>query len=165
MLPTRNPEAPVCFCRDAATLNWRYVQNPVKGHRIVEARRAGKLLGYLVWRESENGLVKVATVLDFWHGDDLEVIRALLDAARRKARLHQCSALRFALKEGRPEHQVMESLRFCRRSPYEEVDKIICTPIPGSHPYEQAPEVYELLRTVLKSENWFYTQGDCDFRD
>ncbi len=156
---------PVCFCRDAATLNWRYVHNPVENHRIVEARHGGKLLGYLVWRESKIGFAKIATVLDFWHGDDLAVIRALLDATRRKARLHQCSSLRFALKEGRPEHQVMESLRFCRRSPYEEVDKIICTPIPGSHPYEQAPEVYELLRTVLKSENWFYTQGDCDFRD
>lgn len=156
---------PVCFFRDSETLNWRYVANPLWKHRIVEARRDGRLLGYLVWREADQGGEKVATVLDFWHGDNQQVMQTLLDVARRKACVNQCVFLRFALQEGGVEHQAFQSFRSSRKSPYEEVDKIICTPIPGSKPMQQKPEVYELLRTVLSGKNWFYTQGDCDFRD
>jgi hypothetical protein len=30
---------------------------------------------------------------------------------------------------------------------------------------DQPMEAYEQLSTVLFGENWYYTQGDCDFRD
>jgi hypothetical protein len=156
---------PVCFFRDSETLNWRYVANPLWKHRIVEARREGQLVGYLVWREADQGGERIATVLDFWHGDNQQVMQTLLDVARRKACLSHCVFLRFALQEGGAEHKAFQSFRSSRKSPYEEVDKIICTPIPGSNPMEQKPEVYELLRTVLFGKNWFYTQGDCDYRD
>ncbi|MCP4092034.1 MAG: GNAT family N-acetyltransferase [Planctomycetes bacterium] len=156
---------PVCFFRDAATLNWRYVANPLWKHRIVEARRNGELVGYLVWRETDDNGFMVATVLDFWHGDDEKVMVALIAEARRKAASTKCVSLRFALKEGRPEHEAYASFHSSRRSPYVEVDRVICTPIPGSRPADQDPAIYKMLRTVLTGDNWYYTQGDCDFRD
>jgi hypothetical protein len=47
-----------------------------------------------------------------------------------------------------------------------EVDKIIWTPSPGLTPLEQPPQVYEDLCALMDGgADWFYTQGDCDFRD
>lgn len=154
-----------CFYRDAETLNWRYIENPLWKHRVVEARRDGKLMGYLVWREYDDNGSLIARVLDFWHGDDQEVMQTLLDAARRKALAEGCVFLRFALKEGGPEQAAFESFKSGRKSPYESVDRIICTPMPGSTPMDQPIEAYEQLAGVLFGEHWFYTQGDCDFRD
>jgi hypothetical protein len=156
---------PLSFFRDAKTLNWRYVDNPEWKHRIAEARRDGELVGYIVWREWHENGARIATILDFWHGDDNEVILTLLDVARRKAFATGCVSLRFAMIEGRPEYQAFRSFRSSRRSPHEEVDRIICTPIPGSTPMQQDPSVYEELETVLDGKNWFYTQGDSDYRD
>lgn len=156
---------PLSFFRDAKILNWRYVDNPAWNHRIIEARSDGELVGYIVWREWHENGVRIATVLDFWHGDNHEVILTLLDVARRKAMAAGCSLLRFAMIEGRPEYHAFRSFRSSRRSPHEEVDRIICTPIPGSTPMQQDAAVYEELETVLNGKNWFYTQGDSDYRD
>lgn len=156
---------PACFYRDAETLNWRYIDNPLWKHRVVEARRDGKLVGYLVWREWKDQGAMISTVLDFWHGKDQEVMQTLIDVVRRKALISRCEFLRFALQEGGPEHEAFQSFRTGRKSPHERVDKIICTPMPGSKPMDQPDEAYEQLRTVLFGENWYYTQGDCDFRD
>lgn len=155
----------VVFWRDAATLNWRYVDNPFWKHRIVSAKRDGKLVGYLVWREWDVEGSRIATVLDCWHGEDQAVVEGLLDQARRSAAKSGCAFLRFAIKEGGVEQAAFESALAGRPSPYERVDKIICTPMPGSHPYEQSDEAYEVLGAVMDGSNWFYCQGDCDFRD
>lgn len=156
---------PACFYRDAATLNWRYIDNPVWKHRVMAAHREGQMVGYIVWREWDDSGSMIATVLDFWHGKDQEVLQTLLDAARRKALADGCVFLRFAIQEGGPEQEAFQSFKSGRRSPHERVDKIICTPMPGSTPMDQPIEAYEQLRTVLFGENWYYTQGDCDFRD
>ncbi len=156
---------PVVFWRDSKTLNWRYVQNPFWPHRILTARRDGRLVGYLVWREWELEGVKMATVLDCWHGQQEDIIRGLFDGARRLASASGCAFLRFSLQEGKIEHKVFATFRHGRRSPYERVDRIVCTPMPGSHPYEQSEEAYEILAAVMQGSNWFYCQGDCDLRD
>ncbi|MGB0953990.1 MAG: hypothetical protein ACPG31_12265 [Planctomycetota bacterium] len=155
----------VVFWRDAATLNWRYVDNPFWKHRIVRAERDGQLAGYLVWREWDVEGSRIATVLDAWHGEDQEVLEGLLDQARRSAAKTGCAFLRFAIKAGGVEQSAFEGALGGRPSPYERVDKIICTPMPGSNPYEQSEEAYEVLGAVMDGSNWYYCQGDCDFRD
>lgn len=154
------------FKRDAATLTWRYFDNPAWDHRVVEAREGGKLMGYMVWREWNDSGVKVATVLDVWHGRNKEVLQTLIDACRRKSSAHGCVFLRFAVQTGSTEQETMLEFRSARKSPYVEVDKIIWTPSPGLTPLEQPPQVYEDLCALMDGgADWFYTQGDCDFRD
>ena len=156
---------PVVFWRDAATLNWRYVDNPCWKHRIVSARRDGGLIGYVVWREWEEEGCRIATILDLWHGEDQSVVEGLLDQARRRASKSRCAFLRFGIKQGGVEQKAFEAFRNGRRSPYERVDRIICTPMPGSRPYHQSEDAYAILAAVMDGGNWFYCQGDCDFRD
>ncbi|MDP7062979.1 MAG: GNAT family N-acetyltransferase [Planctomycetota bacterium] len=154
------------FYRDAETLNWRYVANPEGKHRILEARLDGKLQGYVVWREWMDSGTPIATVLDLWHGKDQGVLECLLDAARRKAAVQGCTFLRFAVQEGSPEEEALEAFHSSRKSPYERLDKIIFTPSPGTKPDSHAEQVYHDQCTLLEGGlSWFYTQGDCDFRD
>ncbi len=155
-----------CFCRDAATLTWRYIDNPEGKHRILEARKDGKLQGYVVWREWVDSGIPIATVLDSWHGRDQEVLECLLDAARRKAAANGCAFLRFAVQEESLEQQAFESFHTGRKSPYERVDKVIYTPSPGTQPDNLDEQIYRDQCTLLDGGlHWFYTQGDCDFRD
>jgi len=156
----------VAYWRDAATLNWRYVDIPGFEHRILTGRDGtGKLQGYLVWREWVDRGNRLATVLDLWSGGEVAVIEGLLDQARRRASRTGCVFLRFAVPAGSDEEQAFQRFPETRISPYERVDKVICTPMPGSHPQEQGEEAYRILATVVDGANWFYTQGDCDFLD
>lgn len=157
---------PFCFNRNAETLNWRFADNPQWQHRILEAREAGKLVGYVVWREWNDSGVRIATVLDIWHGKNRPVLEALLDGARRKAMAGGSAFLRFAVQDGSDEQQVLKSFRSGRKSPFESVDKIIFTPSPGSNPLGKPEHVYKDLCVLMEGgANWHYTQGDCDFRD
>jgi len=154
------------FKRDAKTLTWRFLDNPAWSHRVVEARDGGELVGYLVWREWSDGGVQVATVLDAWHGRNKEVLQTLVDACRRKSSAHGCTFLRFAVQENSVEWEGMWDFRSCRKSPYVEIDKIIWTPSPGLTPLEQPAQVYKDLCALMDGgSDWYYTQGDCDFRD
>lgn len=156
----------VVFWRDAATLNWRYVDIPGLSHRILAARGAdGTLEGYAVWREWEDGGTRIATVLDLWCGGDEALIAALLDQARRRAAAAGCMFLRFAVPAGSVEEKAFQRFPEARISPHERVDRVICTPMPGSTPHEQGEDAYRVLEAVVDGSNWFYTQGDCDFLD
>jgi|FLOH01.1.fsa_nt_gi hypothetical protein len=155
-----------CFHRGAASLNWRYIENPQWQHRVLEARNQGKLVGYMVWREwSDNG-TQIATVLDVWHGKEPAVLETLMDAVRRKAAASGCAFLRFAVQEEGLEQAAFESFHSGRKSPYERVDKIIWTPSPGTDGGGKPEQVYQDQCTLMHGgRDWFYTQGDCDFRD
>ena len=157
----------VVFWRDAKTLNWRYVDIPGEyRHRILAARDSqGLLQGYVVWREWSDGNHQLATVLDLWSGGEIDVIEALLDQARRHSAKSGCAFLRFAVKEGSAEEQAFQRFPQARISPNDRIDRVICTPMPGSTPHEQSDEAYRVLEAVVDGSNWFYTQGDCDFLD
>lgn len=155
----------VAFWRDAETLNWRYKDNPFWQHRVIAARRGGELVGYVVWRETTQDDAKIGIVLDLWHGEDQRVAEGLLDQARRGATDSGCAFLRFHIQEGSVMQQTFEEFKDARRSPYEEVDRIICTPMPGSKPFEQGEDAYAILGAVMDGSNWYYCQGDCDYLD
>jgi len=155
----------LCFARDAATLRWRWLENPVPGHRILLARGSGgEPAGWIVWREWQPAEHKLATVLDLWTGGEPKVIAALVNAARRTAAASGCQFLRFGVKEGSAEMRALEKLGHGRVSPHDRPDRVIVTPMPGSL-HDETEEDFEVWRTVVRGENWYYTQGDSDFYD
>ncbi|MHC4380880.1 MAG: GNAT family N-acetyltransferase [Planctomycetota bacterium] len=155
----------VAFWRDAETLNWRYMDNPFWQHRVIAARRDGELVGYVVWREVSKDNAKIGTVLDLWHGEDKSVAEGLLDQARRAATTSGCAFLRFHIQEESVMQKAFEEFKDARRSPYEAPDRIICTPMPGSKPFDQGEDAYAILGAVMDGSNWYYCQGDCDYLD
>lgn len=156
---------PLCFARDSATLRWRWLDNPVPGHRILLARdEAGAPLGWIVWREWQPAEHKLATVLDLWAGGEERVVMALVAAARRAAARGGCQFLRYGVKERSPEMRALERLGHGRVSPHDRPDRVIVTPMPGSL-HDETEADFEVWRTVVRGENWYYTQGDSDFYD
>jgi len=78
---------PVAQVRDATYLRWRYLENPFS-FRILEARRGGTLVGYLVTlalRDEQRPDLHRFYIVDwFFHPDDAGTVgRALLGAALR----------------------------------------------------------------------------------
>jgi|GEM_PF-1417181 len=70
----------VAVVKDAAYLNWRYVDCPAASYGRLAAHTGGKLAGYIVWRS--NGPKGDGYVLELAARDDSEpVLRALLRAA------------------------------------------------------------------------------------
>ncbi len=152
------------FFRDSATLRWRWRDCPVGGHRWLLAFRNEQPVGWILWREWRQGEHRIATVLDLWTGGEQAATLALLDAARRRAAAAGCVVLRFAVPAGSPAEQALRADGAWRASPYERPDRIIVTPMPGSK-FDETEEDYAMLRVVVRGENWYYTQGDCDFLD
>ena len=151
--------------RDAETLNWRYFDCPVPGHRILLARRDGEPVGYVVWREWDDEGIRVGTVLDLWDGKDEDLAAALLDAARRAARAGGCRFLRYWTMPGSVEEAALGRFRNARKAENQRPDLIMCTPMCGRGVDTQPPEYLEEIATVVDPSSWYYAQGDCDYRD
>ena len=78
----------MCVRRDAAYLNWKYVECPHRRYDIVEATRGGTLAGFVVSRHEEHRGLRLGWIADlFAHADDNAVRDALigrtLDGFRR----------------------------------------------------------------------------------
>lgn len=74
------PSGCVAIIKDAAYLNWRYVQCPAASYHRVEARLGGALAGYVVWRDhgpNDDGYILELAA----RGDSRPVLSALLRAA------------------------------------------------------------------------------------
>lgn len=74
----------MCVRRDAAYVRWRYQAAPHKRYGILEARRAGKLTGFLVSRDEDYRGLRLGWIVDvFGPADDRPTRQALLAAAMR----------------------------------------------------------------------------------
>jgi len=151
--------------RDAAALQWRYADCPKWRHRTLVAWRDGEPCGYAIWREWDVDGLQVATVLDLWDGADVDLAEALFDEVRRRARVAGCSHLRFAAKPDSVEEQALRRLECFRVTTYERPDRVLCGPNSGADYGFLPPDAVDVLRTVLDPDAWYYTQGDCDYRD
>ena len=76
----------VAVRRDAAYLRWRYRAAPLKRYELVEARRGGQLVGFVVTREENvRGDLRVGWIVDvFADLDDESVIDALVAHAMHR---------------------------------------------------------------------------------
>lgn len=73
--------------RDQAYLEWRYRRKPAHEYRFLCARRAGELVGALIWRDGHFDLQHAANIAEFLVAPgDLEVGDALLHELAREAR-------------------------------------------------------------------------------
>ena len=151
--------------RDAKALQWRYADCPAWRHRTLVAWRGDQPCGYLVWREWQVDGLRVATGLDVWDGADEDLAEALFDGARRASRTSGCAFLRFAAKPGSVEERALQRLEGFRVSSYEKPDRVLCGPNSGADYGFLPQQSIDVLRTVLDADSWFYTQGDCDYRD
>jgi hypothetical protein len=78
----------MCVRRDAAYLDWKYVECPHRRYDVVEATRGGTLAGFAVSRHEEHRGLRLGWIVDlFAHADDHAVRDALighvLDGFRR----------------------------------------------------------------------------------
>ncbi|KAA3604979.1 MAG: hypothetical protein DWQ01_20460 [Planctomycetota bacterium] len=151
------------FCRDAATLRWRYQDCPLYRHHFLVAWQNQQPVGYLVWRQWEPYATRLATVMDLWDGSDPELSRALLEAMVFHAVAARCEFMHFGAKAGTAGAEAVGQIAGFKPSTRERPDRVIATPMPL--PVWHRERDFEMIRASLDGERWYYTQGDCDFLD
>ena len=88
--------------RDAAYLNWKYVEAPHVRYVIAALRRGGALQGYVVYRHLQEPRGRVTTLVDFLVDPDDEAgMKTLLRWVDREARAADSDKIRaFCLHDG-----------------------------------------------------------------
>lgn len=83
----------VAQVRDAAYLNWRYVENP-DHYDLLTLRREGRLVGVAVLGSTLRRGVPVGELMELVHeAEDEQALRLLVRAAGAKAEVHGCRLL------------------------------------------------------------------------
>jgi hypothetical protein len=155
----------VSVWRDAATLNWRYFDHPIFVHQMLGAYENGKLVGYIVWREYIDETVKVGTVLDLWHGENQQIASDLFLAASQSARSRQVGFMRMSVETGTATQRAIAAIDGTSITERVEDDNVITAMMLGEDPNAHDTSAYHEMDTVTNGANWFYAQGDVDFRD
>jgi len=155
----------VSVWRDAATLNWRYFDHPIFVHQMLGAYKNGKLVGYIAWREYIDETVKVGTVLDLWHGEDQQIASDLFLAAAQSARGRQVGFMRMSVETGTTTQRAIAAIDGTSITERIEDDNIITSMMLGENPNAHNAAAYDEMDTITDGANWFYAQGDVDFRD
>jgi len=155
----------VSVWRDAATLNWRYFDHPIFVHQMLGAYKNDKLVGYIVWREYIDETVKVGTVLDLWHGESQRIASDLFLAASQSARSRQVGFMRMSVETGTTTQLAIAAIEGTSITERVEDDNVITAMMLGEDPNVHDAAAYDEMDTITEGANWFYTQGDVDFRD
>jgi GNAT superfamily N-acetyltransferase len=135
--------------RDAAYLNWKYVEAPHVRYSIAELRRGGALHGYVVYRHVQEPRGRVTSVVDLLVDPDDEAgLKTLLRWVDREARAANSDKIRaFALHAGY-RRGLRRSGYFPVKSTMEFTVKVNGVDLP--------PSFYEDTST------WHVTLGDSD---
>jgi hypothetical protein len=81
--------------RDAAYLNWRYIEPPHVRYSVVALRRQGELKGYAVYRHRQEPLGRTTLLVDFLVDPaDLAGLKTLLRWVDRAARVEDADKIR-----------------------------------------------------------------------
>ncbi|MFQ5748318.1 MAG: hypothetical protein ACE5H3_02540 [Planctomycetota bacterium] len=150
---------PAVLRRDAREVEWRWFRCPVPAV-LLAARKGGELEGYAALRHQAEGPARITTILDLFAGRDLQATATLLEAAGEEARREGSDFLQFAPS---PNGALFASLqrkpwRRARRPLDHVIFRDLC-PEPGRAGLEKE------MAIVKNGSNWFYCQGDSDFRD
>jgi hypothetical protein len=97
--------------RSAEYLNWRYRANPVHRHEVMTARRAGRLVGYAVFRQEDT----TAVLADLFTTDESAVVTDLAQGVARLARRRGLEAVSISLLELSPWIQALREAGFTER--------------------------------------------------
>jgi predicted N-acetyltransferase YhbS len=136
--------------RDAAYLNWKYIQAPHVRYTIASLERTpGETSGYVVYRHAQEPRGRVTLLVDFLADpDDTDGVLTLLRWVDREARAADSDKIRtFAMHEGFRK-LLRKSGYYPVKSTMEFVAKVNAVPVP--------PRFYD------NTERWHVTLGDSD---
>jgi GNAT superfamily N-acetyltransferase len=131
----------VCVQRSAHYLNWRYLDNPYKDHRLLVARRDDVLGGFAVLSSRERD----GEIVDIF-GEDETVVGRLIDEAAELFRRHGAITVSAELIETHPWTELLKKRGFY---PRESKPFIVYAPA-SSDPLPP------------QQDAWFITAGDRD---
>jgi len=135
--------------RDAAYLNWRYIEPPHVRYSAVALKRQGEVHGYAVYRHRHEPLGRVTLIVDFLtHPDDVSGLKTLLRWVDRAARAEDSDKVRCYALNGRFRRVLRRNGYFGVKSSLEVAVKVNAVQVPHGF-YDQ-------------TENWHVTGGDSD---
>ncbi len=150
---------PALLRRDAREIDWRWFRCPVPTV-VLAARKGGELEGYAALRHHTEGPARITTILDLFAGGDPRAAAVLLEAAAGLARGEGSDFLHFAPSPNSAAFGLLrrKPWRKARKPPDHVIFRQLCTEA-------VRPEVENELAIVKNGSNWFYCQGDSDYRD
>lgn len=135
--------------RDAAYLNWKFIQPPHVRYTVATLDRDGELAGYIVYRHLQEPLGRVTLVVDWLTApDDHAAFQTLLRWVDREARVADSDKIRvYALHAGYRK-ALRQSGYFAVKSTMECVAKVNAIDLPSSF--------------YATTDGWHVTLGDSD---
>jgi hypothetical protein len=135
--------------RDAAYLNWRYIEPPHVRYFAVALKRQGEVHGYAVYRHKHEPLGRVTMLVDLLtHPEDVSGVKTLLRWVDRAARAEDSDKVRCYALHGSFRRVLRRNGYFGVKSNVEVAVKLNAVQVPRGF-YDQ-------------TENWHITFGDSD---
>ena len=135
--------------RDAAYLNWRYIEPPHVRYSVVALKRQGEVHGYAVYRHRHEPLGRVTMLIDFLADpDDVAGIKTLLRWVDREARAEDSDKIRTYVMNAAFRRILRRNGYFVVKSTLEVAAKVNAVQVPTGF-YEQTAK-------------WHVTYGDSD---
>lgn len=105
---------PIVGLRNAAYLNWRYVANPLRKHRVITLQRDGRLAAYLVFHVDEQE--SIAVVQDIFPTHEANDVRTLLKWLYGFSREEKLRSISMTLHEAGPLIALLKSFAYQTRA-------------------------------------------------
>ena len=143
------PRFELAVRRDAAYLNWKYVEAPHVRYSLAALRRSGTLHGYVVYRHSQEPRGRATSLVDFLvDPDDVSGLKTLLRWVDREAMAADSDKIRtFCLHAGF-RRVLRRSGYFAVKSAMDFTAKVNRTELPSSF--------------YANTDEWHITLGDSD---
>ena len=135
--------------RDAAYLNWRYIEPPHVRYSVVALKREGEVHGYAVYRHRHEPLGRATILVDFLVApDDVQGLKTLLRWVDRAARVEDTDKVRCHVMHSGFRRILRRNGYFQVKSSLEVAVKVNAVQVPAGF--------YE------RTEGWHITLGDSD---
>lgn len=135
--------------RDAAYLNWKYIQAPHVRYTVAVLERDGELAGYIVYRHLQEPRGKVTLVVDWLTApDDQAAFLTLLRWVDRESRAADSDKIRIYATHAGYRKALRQSGYFAVKSAMEFVAKINAIDVPSAF--------------YASADTWHVTLGDSD---
>ncbi len=143
------PHFALAIRRDAAYLNWRYIDPPDIRYSVVALKRDGDVHGYAVYRHRHEPLGRVTMLVDFLvHPDDVAGLKTLLRWVDRAARAEDADKVRSYVMHGAFRRVLRRNGYFGVKSNLEVTVKINAVQVPRGF-YDE-------------TDGWHITHGDSE---
>ena len=143
------PKFDLAVRRDAAYLNWRYVEPPHVRYSIAALKRQGDIHGYAVYRHRHEPLGRVTLLVDFLvDPDDISGLKTLLRWVDRAARAEDSDKVRCYAMHGAFRRVLRRNGYFNVKSTLEMSVKVNAVQVPKGF-YDE-------------TDGWHVTYGDSD---